>query len=473
MLFDTLLKKNRAEAEEQAWTKNAPADYESRNKADMDALTGNVGSGFDWDTASKAYQQYRDRVTGEAQDAAANAQANAAALAGGYGSSYADSVAKQGQQQALAGIDNAVPQLRSQALTEYQNQQNGLLEALSGMANTEALDQSAYGSNLANYNNRLNFLQNQSAQARSENDNYWNNLWNGITQAGGVLLNAYDGYKGYTQQKQQATAQALNYAVNLKAQGADDAAYAVLDAYGIDRNVLDNYTGQAPVTRDQQASILSTAASLVAAGNQEAADNLLKMYGMDAGSAGSYDTMTQRAYDEYVNKQTFAKALSGSGRSSGRSSGSSGGSGSSGSKSTFTNSQLRQMASDYSKMKGTEELYDFYKQTLTDAGWIKPDTSGSQNTGTAGDSTYTVSGMMSPGAKLALSGSAAKYGGKQTVSVASKNGDAKITQNRNSSALLAAKAQKSKGGSDEEIYNGLKSMGYSDDEIYYALNKLG
>lgn len=458
MLFDTLLKKNRAEAEEQAWTKNAPAEYESRNKADMDALTGQVGSGFDWDTASKAYQQYRDRVTGEAQDAAANAQANAAMLAGGYGSSYADSVAKQGQQQALAGIDNAAPQLRSQALTEYQNRQNGLLEALSGMANTEALDRSAYGSNLANYNNRLNFLQNQSAQARSENDNYWNNLWNGITQAGGVLLDAYDGYKGYTQQKQQATAQALNYAVSLKAQGADDAAYAVLDTYGIDRSVLDNYTGQAPVTRDQQASILSSAASLVAAGNQEAAENLLKLYGMDAGSAGNYDTLTQRALAEYMSK---------------KSTGSSGGG---------TN---KESIEPVVKLTGSQLLSykkerDAVAQKGGDTSWYDailaangvPVESGSKAAGTGGDSTYTVSGLMSPGAKLALSGSAAKYGGKQAVSVGKKNSDAKIAQNLNSSALLAAKARKGKGGSNEEIYNSLKDMGYSDDEIYYALNKL-
>lgn len=280
-----------------------------------------------------------------------------------------------------------------------------------------------------------------------------------------MLLDAYDGYKGYTQQKQQATAQALNYAVSLKAQGADDAAYAVLDTYGIDRSVLDNYTGQAPVTRDQQASILSTAASLVAAGNQEAAENLLKLYGMDAGSAGNYDTLTQRALAEYMSKKSTG--------SSGGGGGSSGSSGSSGNKNTFTNSQLRQMASDYSKMDGTEDLYDFYRQTLEDAGWIKPDTSGNQAAGTGGDSTYTVSGLMSPGAKLALSGSAAKYGGKQAVSVGKKNSDAKIAQNRNSSALLAAKAWKGKGGSDEEIYNSLKGMGYSDDEIYYALNKLG
>ena len=442
MLFDPLLKKNRAEAEEQAWTKNAPAEYESRNKADMDALTGQVGSGFDWDTASKAYQQYRDRVTGEAQDAAANAQANAAMLAGGYGSSYADSVAKQGQQQALAGIDNAVPQLRSQALTEYQNRQNGLLEALSGMANTEALDRSAYGSNLANYNNRLNFLRNQSAQARSENDNYWNNLWNGITQAGGVLLDAYDGYKGYTQQKQQATAQALNYAVSLKAKGADDAAYAVLDTYGIDRSVLDNYTGQVPVTRDQQASILSSAASLVAAGNQEAAENLLKLYGMDAGSAGNYDILNQRALAEYMSK---------------KSTGSSGGGSSGGS--SWSNSEIRNLKKDRDEVAAKGGDTSWYDDILAANGYPVSGQSGGSN----------QSGGTSAGGKLALSMSDkwAMPGG--TTGGSTGKG---APQSSDTGMLLAQRYAK-RGYSAWAIANIMSKDGYSDKEISDALEKAG
>lgn len=446
MLFDPLLKKNRAEAEEQAWTKNAPAEYESRNKADMDALTGQVGSGFDWDTASKAYQQYRDRVTGEAQDAAANAQANAAMLAGGYGSSYADSVAKQGQQQALAGIDNAVPQLRSQALTEYQNRQSGLLEALSGMANTEALDQSAYGSNLANYNNRLNFLQNQSAQARSENDNYWNNLWNGITQAGGVLLDAYDGYKGYTQQKQQATAQALNYAVSLKAQGADDAAYAVLDTYGIDRSVLDNYTGQAPVTRDQQASILSTAASLVAAGNQEAAENLLKLYGMDAGSAGSYDTLTQRDLAKYMSK---------------KSTGSSGGGGGSGS--FYTSSNITSLLNKLAGLQEGTPAYNAIASELAKAG-------------------VDVSASDSYNRKISLSDALAIA--KQRDSLAADDANRSWYQNllneggygdtaASDDVLNRVYGYVKKGYNASAITVKLKHEGYSDEEIANIFNRIG
>ena len=200
MLFDTLRRKNQAEQEEREWNANHPADYVSRNKDAMDSLTGQIGSGFDWDTGSKAYQQYRAQAQANAAASAENAQANAEMLAGGYGSSYADSVAKQGQQQAMSGIDNAVPGLRGQALSEYQNQQNDLLSALSGMANTEALDRSAYGSNFANYKAWQNFLANQSEQARNENDNYWNNLWNGIRTVGNVAKSAYQqAFNLYTQ----------------------------------------------------------------------------------------------------------------------------------------------------------------------------------------------------------------------------------------------------------------------------------
>lgn len=346
MLFDTLKRKNKAEQEERAWSQQAPAAYESRNKETMDALTGQVGSGYDGSTLAKAYQQYREQAADAAAKSAENAQATAAALAGGYGSSYADSVAKQNQATALEGIASAVPGLRSKALTEYQNEQNGLLAALSGMGTTEALDRSAYGSNLANYNNQLNFLRNQSAQARNENDNFWNNVWNGIKTAGNVAMTAYDGYKGYTQQQwenQMAQAQfdfqkqqyadslarqskadntgAYEDAFNLYKAGAGDAASDMLNQYGLNADAFANYTG-APITRDDQASALSAAASLVADGNTEAAANLLKMYGMDADAAGTYTTLMQRQLATAAAKAALTKT-----GSSGRSSGSSGKSG--------------------------------------------------------------------------------------------------------------------------------------------------
>ena len=347
MLFDTLRRKNQADQEEREWNANRPADYVSRNKDAMDSLTGQIGSGFDWDTGSKAYQQYRAQAQANAAASAENAQANAAMLAGGYGSSYADSVAKQGQQQALSGIDNAVPGLRGQALSEYQNQQNDLLSALSGMANTEALDRSAYGSNFANYTAWQNFLANQSEQARNENDNYWNNLWNTVKNIGSAALTAYDGYKGYTQQQwendfareqweynkkrtdQSDALSAYQQAFNLYTQGAGDAASDVLNRYGLNANAFAGYNG-APVTRDDQAGVLSTAASLVASGNQEAAANLLKMYGLDSNAAGSYGTIAKRQLATQLAKAAATKS-SGSSRRSG---------GSSKSGSGWTNSQL-------------------------------------------------------------------------------------------------------------------------------------
>ena len=384
MLFDTLRRKNQAEQEEREWNANRPADYVSRNKDAMDSLTGQIGSGFDWDTGSKAYQQYRAQAQANAAASAENAQANAAMLAGGYGSSYADSVAKQGQQQAMSGIDNAVPGLRGQALSEYQNQQNDLLSALSGMANTEALDRSAYGSNFASHTAWQNFLANQSEQARNENDNYWNNLWNTVKNIGSAALTAYDGYKGYTQQQwendfareqweynknrtdQSDALNAYQQAFNLYTQGAGDAASDVLNRYGLNANAFANYTG-APVTRDDQAGVLSTAASLVASGNQEAAANLLKMYGMDTNAAGDYNTLTQRALSVALAK----RAATGSGGSRGyyRQS------------SEWSKSELRNLMKDRESVAAKGGDTTWYDGILADAGYPVPETKNTESTG--------------------------------------------------------------------------------------------
>lgn len=433
MLFDTLRRKNQAEQEEREWNANRPADYVSRNKDAMDSLTGQIGSGFDWDTGSKAYQQYRAQAQANAAASAENAQANAAMLAGGYGSSYADSVAKQGQQQALSGIDNAVPGLRGQALSEYQNQQNDLLSALSGMANTEALDRSAYGSNFANYKAWQNFLANQSEQARNENDNYWNNLWNTVKNIGSAALTAYDGYKGYTQQQwendfareqweynknrtdQSDALNAYQQAFNLYTQGAGDAASDVLNRYGLNANAFANYNG-APVTRDDQAGVLSTAASLVASGNQEAAANLLKMYGLDSNAAGDYNTLTQRALSAALAK----KAATGSGGSRGyyRQS------------SEWSKSELRNLMKDRESVAAKGGDTTWYDGILADAGYPVPETKNTESTGKS------------------------------------------MAQSSDTGTLLAQRYAK-RGYSAWAITNIMSQNGYSDKEISDALEKAG
>lgn len=476
MLFDTLKRKNKAEQEEQEWNANRPADYVSQNKEAMDALTGQIGSGYDGSELAKAYQQYRDQTADTAAAAADNTRANAAALSGGYGNSWADSLAAQGQGAATANVDAALTALRSRALSEYKNRQSGLVEALSGMGNTEALDRSAYGSNLSNWYNRQNFLSNQSAQARNENDNYWNNLWNGIRTVGNVAKSAYDGYMGYTQQQwenefareqweynknrtdQSDALSAYQQAFNLYTQGAGDAASDVLNRYGLNADAFANYTG-APITRDDQASVLSTAASLVASGNQEAAANLLKMYGMDASAAGNYGTLTSRLLSTAAATKTGSSSGSGR-RSSGRS-------GSSGTASGYTTSQLTSMANKFSSMKDTNPLYSHYKEVLTDAGWLEPETV----SGTTG--TLTAPPVVEPytpaSSKLRLSNT----GNHTTQKATSGQTSNTSTGMPYSNALSYAKGWKAKGLNANEIATRLMNMGASDDVIDKAMLNAG
>lgn len=442
MLFDTLKRKNKAEQEEQEWNANRPADYVSQNKEAMDALTGEIGSGYDGSELAKAYQQYRDQTADAAAAAADNTRANAAALSSGYGNSWADSLAAQGQGAATANVDAALTALRSRALNEYKNRQSGLVEALSGMGNTEALDRSAYGSNLSNWYNRQNFLANQSAQARNENDNYWNNLWNGIRTVGNVAKSAYDGYMGYTQQQwenefareqweynknrtdQSDALSAYQQAFNLYTQGAGDAASDVLNRYGLNADAFANYTG-APITRDDQASVLSTAASLVASGNQEAAANLLKMYGMDASTAGNYGTLTSRLL-------STAAAKAGSSSGSGRSSGSSG---KAGAASGYTSSNVTTLLGKLAGVKEGSAAYNAIAGELAKAG---VDVGGStQSAGNTGGST-----------------------GKSA------------TQSSDTGTLLAQRYAK-RGYSAWAIANIMSQNGYSDKEISDALEKAG
>ena len=418
MLFDTLRKKNQAEQEEREWNANRPTDYVSRNKDAMDSLTGQIGSGFDWDTGSKAYQQYRAQAQANAAASAENAQANAAMLAGGYGSSYADSVAKQGQQQALSGIDNAVPGLRGQALSEYQDQQNDLLSALSGMANTEALDRSAYGSNFANYTAWQNFLANQSEQARNENDNYWNNLWNTVKNIGSAALTAYDGYKGYTQQQWENDFAREQWEYNKKRTDRSDA----LSAY-------------------QQAFNLYTQGAGDAA-------NLLKMYGLDSNAAGSYGTIAKRQLATQLAKAAATKS-SGSSRRSG---------GSSKSGSGWTNSQLLTALGKYQSLKDDDPTKSVYANILASAGML-PD----GDTGTTA-ATGTGSGLIAP---LANPNKWALPGGT------TRGSTGKSTGMPYSNALSYAKGWKEQGMDANTIASRLMNLGASDDVIDRAMQNAG
>ena len=429
-------------------------------------------AGYDVGTDSELYRQYRAGAQANARAAAENAAAGAAALSGGYGSSYAGSVARQGYQQAMANVDDGLAGLRDKALTMYQLKQNGLSGLLSALQNQDSLEAAEHQGAVANAQDWRDYKKSRADQAAQEKSDFLSNLWEMAKNVGKAGLTAYDTYKGYTQQQwenefareqweynkertgQSDALNAYEQAFNLYQQGAGDAANAVLGRYGLDTGIFDNYSG-APITRADKAGALTTAAGLAGGGSDEAARAVLELYGLDPNSVGNYRTIAGRQLATTL----ATKSAGGSGSSSGRRS-----SGTKGSGSSWTNSQLQSMAKTFSSMKGNEPLYDFYKRTLTDAGWIKDDTPNllETNRGLTGQSWKG-----DPANKWGTGTS-----NRQNQSTGRTASQSSVPQ-RAQVAANAIKGQRNHGSDDQTIFDSLKYQGYTDDEIWKAFELAG
>lgn len=412
------------------------SNYTDRINEALDSMGAASNAGYDVGTDSELYRQYRAGAQANARAAAENAAAGAAALSGGYGSSYANSVAQQGYQQAMANVDSGLAGLRDKALTLYQLKQNGLSGLLSALQNQDSLEAAEHQGAVANAQDWRDYKKSRADQAAQEKSDFLSNLWEMAKSVGRAGLTAYDTYKGYTQQQwenefareqweynkertgQSDALNAYEQAFNLYQQGAGDAANAVLGRYGLDTGIFDNYSG-APITRADKAGALTTAAGLAGGGSDEAARAVLELYGLDPNSVGNYRTIAGRQLATALAKKSAGSSGSSSGRRSSRTKSSG---------SSWTNSQLQSMAKTFSSMKGNEPLYDFYKQTLTDNGWLNADTANVQ--------------------------SASQSGGVDM-------------------AAMLAKNYAKKGYSAWAIMNNMSQNGYSDDEIARALEKAG
>ncbi len=453
-----------------------PGVYQSRytdriNEA-LDSMGAASNAGYDVGTDSELYRQYRAGAQANARAAAENAAAGAAALSGGYGSSYAGSVARQGYQQAMANVDDGLAGLRDKALTMYQLKQNGLSGLLSALQNQDSLEAAEHQGAVANAQDWWDYKKSRADQAAQEKSDFLSNLWEMAKNVGKAGLTAYDTYKGYTQQQwenefareqweynkertgQSDALNAYEQAFNLYQQGAGDAANAVLGRYGLDTGIFDNYSG-APITRADKAGALTTAAGLAGGGSDEAARAVLELYGLDPNSVGNYRTIAGRQLATTL----ATKSAGGSGSSSGRRS-----SGTKGSGSSWTNSQLQSMAKTFSSMKGNEPLYDFYKRTLTDAGWIKDDTPNllETNRGLTGQSWKG-----DPANKWGTGTS-----NRQNQSTGRTASQSSVPQ-RAQVAANAIKGQRNHGSDDQTIFDSLKYQGYTDDEIWKAFELAG
>ena len=449
------------------------SNYTDRINEALDSMGAASNAGYDVGTDSELYRQYRAGAQANARAAAENAAAGAAALSGGDGSSYANSVAQQGYQQAMANVDSGLAGLRDKALTMYQLKQNGLSGLLSALQNQDSLEAAEHQGAVANAQDWRDYKKSRADQAAQEKSDFLSNLWEMAKSVGRAGLTAYDTYKGYTQQQwenefareqweynkertgQSDALNAYEQAFNLYQQGAGDAANAVLGRYGLDTGIFDNYSG-APITRADKAGALTTAAGLAGGGSDEAARAVLELYGLDPNSVGNYRTIAGRQLATALAKKSAG--------SSGGSSGSRSSGGTEGSGDSWTNSQLQSIAKTFSSMKGNEPLYDFYKRTLTDAGWIKDDTPNLLET----DRGLTGQSWKGDPANKWGTGTS----NRQSQSTGRTASQSSVPQ-RAQVAANAIKGQRNHGSDDQTIFDSLKYQGYTDDEIWKAFELAG
>lgn len=400
------------------------SNYTDRINETLDSMGAASNAGYDVGTDSELYRQYRAGAQANARAAAENAAAGAAALSGGYGSSYANSVAQQGYQQAMANVDDGLAGLRDKALTMYQLKQNGLSGLLSALQNQDSLEAAEHQGAVANAQDWRDYKKSRADQAAQEKQNFWDNLMQVGTDVVKAGFTAYDRYKGYDQWKQEHELQekqvqaqlqqmAIDKALDYKERGASEAFLnQFLSANGLDPSILNDWTTE-KTTELSPADYLTAMkgiTDLYEGGFRDAAGAVADMYGI------SRDTLN------YTPQYTTGSY---SGRRSGNSGGSSG-SRSSGStenkRPAPTYAQLLSMSKEFVTMKASDPRYDYYKRTLTDAGWIEDDT--------------------------------------------------RVPQ-RAQVAANAIKGQRNHGSDDQTIFDSLKYQGYTDDEIWKAFELAG
>lgn len=375
-----------------------PGAYDNSYDQDIqDALqnmTGQNQAGTGYASTGDSYRGALSRLFNNAGAGADAAAQTAQGLSGGYGADWAQSAANQAAASQTGSTAGTLAQARADALTQWQQQLSGTSSQLNALLGQDQLERSEYDGSVSNAADWRNYQYDQTQQARQEKSDFLSNAWNVLKNVGAAALEGYDAYRGYRQQDwENAFAErqyndsltrnelsdqmaALQQAAAYKQAGFDDAATQLLAKYGLDSTMLDTWQGLSQVDQDKL-TYLTTAAGLAGSGYDTAAKSYLTAVGLDPNSIDYYSTIANRQNQSNLNLLSSQLQLqrkygtkTGSSRSSGsRSSGKSG--------STFTTSQLQTMAKDFKSMKEGDPLYDFYRQTLTDAGWLQSESMGS------------------------------------------------------------------------------------------------
>lgn len=136
-----------------------------------------------------------------AQRAADTAAAQTEALSGGYGADYAASAAEQGRQLLMEGQHDNEYALRQLALQGYAAENDQASAQTDALLAAQQLEQNVNQMAMERFQAQRDFLTGEVQQAQTEQDNFWNQLVNGLMWAANVALQTYDNYKGYSQQQ--------------------------------------------------------------------------------------------------------------------------------------------------------------------------------------------------------------------------------------------------------------------------------
>ena len=378
-----------------------PGAYENRYDESIQNALENMnrqntaGTGFDGSNVD--YRGALSRLFGNAGAGADAAAQTANQLSGGYGASWAQSAADQSAaSRTQAGAPGALAKARADALTQWQQELAGQSSQLDSLLGQDQLERGEYDGSVANAQDWRNYQYGRTEQARTEKNDLLSNVWNAVQMVGNAVMQGYDAYKGYRQQDWENAFAERQYSDNLsrtelsdqmaalqqaaayKQAGFDDAAKQVLTKYGLTDTMLDSWQGLSQADQDKL-TYLTTAAGLAGSGYDTAARNYLTAAGLGTDSIDYYSTVANRQNQSNLNYLAGQLALQNRYRTTGTGRGSSKSSRSSSSKNGtgFTNSQLQTMATKFATMKETNPLYGFYKQTLTDAGWLQSENMGS------------------------------------------------------------------------------------------------
>ena len=245
-------------------------------------------------------------------------------------------------------------------------------------------------------------------------------------------------------------------------QGVPEAAISkFLEPYDLSYDMFDEWKGLSQTDKDNL-DYLMKAQDYTTAGAPTLGQTIARAVGYGTDALDSFDSVTNRLNQADIAKYASQLAISnqykttGTGSGTGRSTKSSGSRGKTGT--GFTNTQLQTMATKFQNMKDTDPLYPFYKQTLTDAGWLTPTGTGS-GSGTAARSGSTGSKLAGVLQRPAVFGTVKPVDGT--------NGNSFDT------ALSRAQSMTKQGKSADEIADYLIRLGFGDDVISRVSNVMG